>query len=93
MSPGSSHAIPSRSIRRATFAQLFIATALRRPPNMDNQARGGNARNWKNICRLFRLSNFAKIDNQFSEAVTAGLSSAQVLDQGARGETRLYTAG
>ncbi len=66
--PWFSHAIPSWSIRHATFAQLFIATALRRPSNMDNQARGGNARNWKNICRLFRSSNFAKIDNQFGEA-------------------------
>jgi len=68
MSPGSSHVIPFRSVRRATFAQLFTATVLRRLPNMDNQARGGNARNWKNIYRLFRSSNFAKIDKQFRGA-------------------------
>src|SRR5713101_3666999 len=63
MSPGSSHAIPFRSVRRATFAQLFIATALRRPPNMDKLARGGNARNWESICRLFLSSNSDRIDN------------------------------
>ena len=62
MSRGSSRAIRSRSVRRATFAQLFIAIVSRQPPNMDNQARGGNDRNSANTCRRSRSSNFAKID-------------------------------
>src|SRR5438105_15914126 len=80
MSPGSSHATPFRSIRRATFAQLLIAIVSRQEANIGKLARGGNARNWKSIYRLFRSSNFVKVTNQFRGAkLWQRLSSAAVL--------------
>src|SRR5437879_2211187 len=64
-----------RKLRRATFAQPFIAIVSRLPRNIAKLARGGNVRNSANTCRASRSKTSAR-----TASIRSGTTPARLMD-------------